>query len=352
MSPKVNPNNAHKADKKKKFVSTPCEYKTSTQELKVFSDGTMKLTNLATGEENIWCDQDKDGKYDTRMDINTELLTCTSVRLNEKQYNVRKRQQELINLFKREENKKIEINGTIEKFKQGYTGDCWALAGIKALADTKKGAELIKNMIFQDKDGNVTVKLPGTGEVYKFTTKEINRAEGRLSIGDDDVRVLEMALEKHREKLIKAGASSGILEQLGLKDFRESVGCGTEKMPLDGGTGAEIFSIFTGKKPEISISQNGLQVAFNNLMQYFGGKATETYLDMIQKNPEKYAATTSFIFKKNAHITNGHYYSIRAVDKNNVYLFNPWDSSKLLKMKKSNFINNCEEIDFCDPTQK
>lgn len=246
----------------------------------------------------------------------------------------------------------IKINGRIEDFEQGDTGDCWALAGIKSISNTKKGAEIIKNMISQDKNGNVTVRLPHVKEMYTFSPKEIKEAEGRLSTGDDDVRVLELALEKHRLKLVKKGYSDETLKPFGLFHPKERVGNGNQKEPLKAGTGAEAFAILTGTAPYVNRNQDGILIEPDERIEFSRDKTKGDYLDMLQKNPQRYAATTYFDFDEGENIAAMHEYSIKAVDGDYVYLVNPWESSKTVKMKKDDFILNSAGIDFCDLNQK
>jgi len=205
-------------------------------------------------------------------------------------------------------------------------------------------------LISVDKNGNATVKLKGTGEVYRFSAKEINKAEFRLSSGDDDVRIIEMAMEKHREKLLKNG-SKNALESLGFTDVKSRTGSGTPADPLLSGNSDELFAVLIGKKTEYCRNGNFLQIAENKVAGVFGGKDPNYYLTEIQKNPKKYAATTGFRNDDASFIISKHEYSIVAVDNETVSLINPHNNSKILKMKRADFLKNCGGIDICDLTK-
>jgi len=237
----------------------------------------------------------------------------------------------------------LHIDGVIGKFEQGNTGDCWLLSGVRALANTKKGAAAIKNSISQGKNGNVTVKLKGYGESYTFTPAQINEAEGRLSSGDDDVRVIEMAMEKHRQKLINNGYNFLEVNKNDVID---------PSSPLNSGTEDEILEALTGKIAEIyATGMNFTDAKGDWVKNSLSVKETDKYLSLIKKNPNKYAATTSFRHEKGPMET-AHSYSIRNVDDYSVTVVNPYDSSKDEKILKPIFLGNCADINLLDTTQK
>lgn len=100
-----------------------------------------------------------------------------------------------------------QANGLIdESFNQGRIGDCALLASLWSLSQLDEGAQAIYNAldIVKDETGNITgydVTFAGTEETYHVSQEELTQAitnDGtRLySYGDDDVTVLELALEK------------------------------------------------------------------------------------------------------------------------------------------------------------
>jgi len=341
----------------------PVSIKYGNEELSIV-DNSMRISNAQTRCNSVWKDTDNDGKYDTKTEINFKTLTSKSTKLNEAENDIQQIQKKYIAEFtqkinsekkaktEKTENQKIELNGKIEKFSQGATGDCWALAGINALAHNKSGAKLIKEMISYDNKGNATVKFKTTNEVFHFSKKQINKEEYRLSYGDDDVRILEMAIEKHREKLLKTGNYNKVAETLDWNDSKSHVGSGTMKTPLKGGNASELFALLTGNKTVTCLNQNFLQVGENKIKSLWGGKNPEYYLSLLQNNPQKYIATTGFRNEINSNLVKDHEYSVISVDKQYVTVSNPGDSSKLIKIKKEVFLNNCSGFDICDMTQK
>ncbi|MEI8378014.1 MAG: hypothetical protein WCF95_05710 [bacterium] len=92
-------------------------------------------------------------------------------------------------------------DGIIGSFKQGCVGDCWFLARLKSIQE--KDPELIKNLIKNNGNGTFSVKFPGAEKPFDVTEEElksgkikIGKSEHKLSTGDKDVRLLEIAAVK------------------------------------------------------------------------------------------------------------------------------------------------------------
>ena len=241
------------------------------------------------------------------------------------------------------------IDGEIGDFSQQNEGDCWLLAGIKATANTKDGAEIIKKDITKYENGNVKVYLKGVNETYTFTQKEINnpiQANGlSLSRGDADVRAIEMAVAKHRYNLIKSGTytKSG--------DPRTSIGGGTLNDPLAGGYNArEAGFLITGKMPEEIKNEDISDKVCNAFNHKCKGEAdVDDYLDKISENPHKYSGVVSFgnnISKKG--IRANHFYSIKSVSKDGktVIMNNPWNTYKNLTLTRQEFLDSNNDFGF------
>lgn len=249
----------------------------------------------------------------------------------------------------------VHIDGEIGNFKQGTTGDCWAVGGIKSLALTEEGAKMIKESISQDeKTGNVTVELKGVGETYTFTPAEIKKRNFDLSSGDDDVRVLEMAIEGHRKKLqaaspdgnFKKNVSVGILEDCKDQDDAEKICAIQKKRPLTGGYEQEVWYDITGK--------TGNQVKAEDL-----SKA----LEEIQRNPSRKAVGLAFerdngvkasgfvSSDPNFKLLLNHEYTIKKVDDQNVTVINPNDTSKEEIISREQFLKQQPTVSLLDLTK-
>lgn len=93
----------------------------------------------------------------------------------------------------------FNINGNIENFAQGKIGDCWLLSSLGSLSNSKEGQKLLKDAIQINNDGTYTVKFDGVDWEQKITTADLQAARnsGNYSKGDDDVLLMEVAMEKY-----------------------------------------------------------------------------------------------------------------------------------------------------------
>lgn len=260
-------------------------------------------------------------------------------------------------IFNSAKNSAVQINGKIDGFKQNRTrtGDCWLLAGLISMSETSDGANIIKDAISQDKEsGNVTVKLKGVNESYTFTPAEIIEAKNRLSVGDDDVRVIELAVEKHREKILKTRTHAKS-ENLN-RHLSTRIGAGTKENPLNGGKSAELYFLLSGKKSTFYRPVNVpfiVKPLLYLLCPYlFAYKSnTNACLSKMQKKPNKYATTVKFCQDKNLMLSD-HEYSLKKADSDSVTIINTWDSSEELKINRKEFNDNIMMMESCDMSVK
>ena len=96
-----------------------------------------------------------------------------------------------------------DVNGKIDgQVLQGNTGDCWLLTALEAMSSTQAGRDIISNSITVNDNNTVTVSFKGLGVSYTLTSDEISRHDtdndlsDRYSNGDNDVLVMELAVEK------------------------------------------------------------------------------------------------------------------------------------------------------------
>lgn len=290
-------------------------------------------------------DIDGNGKFD-RMIVSKRKGMPDTYALDESKFNVKTFEKNYINNLYKEENKKtsahLHIDKKIETSKQGRVGDCWNLAGINAISYTKNGAKAIHNNIVKDKNGDISVKLPGEQKTYKFTPLEIKDATKLLSKGDDDARVIEMASASNRiSKLKKISTINSLIPAASSSSYKI-------KNPyeiLNGGMSSEVVYALTGKK--------GLPIynprAFNQTKSNpQAEKNIGKCMSLIQKNPERYCATAIFLMDKHDISKGTHAFSVKRVDKEGITIVNPWNSGKEIKMPKKEFYKNCLNIEFFD----
>lgn len=195
-------------------------------------------------------------------------------------------------------------NGKIDKVSyQGGAGDCWLLAAINAIARSKKGLELLNNFLKVNSDGSVTVHLRGANKTYTISKKDLYAAR-ELSTGDLDVRAIEIAVERY------------------LMD--------TQKGDLNGGFAGDAFDILLGGK--------------KRAWKWLGTELDDSYKEKINNPNILVAASISDEEKESKVKTSSgeeihahHAYTVVKADNNFVYLINPWDGGKLLKLSYKEF---------------
>lgn len=217
-------------------------------------------------------------------------------------------------------------NGQIDnEFKQGYTGDCWLVATIKAISNNPKAKKALESLISVDKFGNVTITLKGVNRTYTFTPEEI-AGSTELSTGDMDVRAIEMAVNKyyHEEQ-----AHGSIIEH-NVNDIDK------------GGQGGQALNILFGKGGRNYIGES-LYGELWRAMFKTGDSLIEKiksgeYICIVSVGLNTHSPEDAEDEKGNGvSIHKNHAYSLVDADDNYVYLVNPWNTSQVLKMTHENF---------------
>lgn len=193
--------------------------------------------------------------------------------------------------------KNTYVNGKISNTKSGAEGS-WMSSGLKSIASTKEGAEVIKNSIHKNDDGSVVVNFNGINKNYLITKKELEDAsneyitrtneEGKVesfdkkfSKGDGDVLAFELAFEKYSNDV-----------ESGLVPRDENIPMSIQRITEDGdmlfsdGSVKELYYLLTGKKTDtidLSNSTDNVDEVYNKIKM-------ARFFEEYSKNPDKFAS--------------------------------------------------------------
>ena len=189
-------------------------------------------------------------------------------------------------------------------FKQGKIGDCFFLASIAAIRRSPKGQKILDNIITDNQDGTYTVKFKGADKEYKVGACELLSKNNWVS-GDMDVRILEIAAQKHYALGIKYGGFDGAAMDLLLGT------CDMWKKLLN----PVLSKPDPQKIKELLNNENIVMTAGINPVSKLWGL-------IVKELPHRAE------YKEGIAIA--HVYTVLDIDDDNIYLSNPWDTSKTI----------------------
>jgi hypothetical protein len=230
---------------------------------------------------------------------------------------------------------KYNSDGKIDDTAQNNIGDCWVLASVNALRESKTGSKIIKDAICQNSDGSVTVKLKGVNKEYTYSPEQIAAQdypnEGKYyARGDIDMVLIEMAIKDYRLELLSDMDLSGdkqkeLMTKMKSNPMYAGMTKSTLDNPLDGGNPDTVFKMLTGKDVQGCIIKPMI----------------EEQLGLKQKHSKNYAMVVDFKQPDGDDIIIDHAYTISKVTKDMIYIINPHDSSKQIAYPKDKFLENC-----------
>lgn len=251
------------------------------------------------------------------------------------------------------------FDGRIEASQQNlgsgsYRGpeDCWFLSSLNAIARTRAGAELIRNSLHYFKDprtgrDKITVELQGVGLKWTFD-REYLRAQDDLSQGDPDVKAFEIAARSYRREMLKNRSGWSGAGMTNRHNFRSEVGGGSIGNPLSQSkfTDEGLFYLAGNRTirnySEISSGDYTEENGFDH-----DKRAVDAMLNRVTNNPDRYAATVSFSRYVDG-VPEKHECTVVSADDKTVRLINPNDSSKIVTVSRSKFMESVHLMSMID----
>lgn len=284
-------------------------------------------------------------------------------------------------------------DGVFNSSAQGRRGDCYLLAEINAIRNTKAGQAVLKNNIKYNFDKSVTVTLPGAVKIrqqyakegkkcevtgtYRITYDALKKAAGlagqSYSKGDLDVIALEIAVENFRAEMVKTNKLNGNQNQGGLtaESAVSHVSNGSDY--LYGGQTYDAGFLLTGNKSAVYHSNTQ---KYDNVTPYKTGQygyitraemmsettSTENtksvsevsrytqkegelnkMLDQYSGHENDYALTFSVRVAEDGpdgftKAGNGHALTVVKITQDTVYVANPWFPDKIEPIPRDKFL--------------
>ena len=202
------------------------------------------------------------------------------------------------------------VNGVLfdEKNKQGGVGDCWFLAGNISMSNSKALIDVLKNQILSYDKETQTYTVTIQGKKYTYTYEQLKNAT-ELSNGDLDVRALEMAAIEYFNS--KSGSSPMVT----------------------GAWLATLSEFYTGINSCNSVD------SLNNASQIIDDVKSGEYIGTISTMTKGIKVVDAVTGEEVEFITQ-HAYAVVGATDDGIYIINPWDSSRLLKLDKKTLNEN------------
>lgn len=223
-------------------------------------------------------------------------------------------------------------NGKVDRpFKQGQTGDCWLLSGIKALSMTKEGQAMLDKVVTVDNKGNAIVKLKGVGKTYTVTARDL-KCSNELSSGDTDIRAIEIAMDRYMRETVTDDLNS--------------------TADIDGNTVGMAFKLLADPSKTVETPRPSNQ-------------NVRSIVDIISKRGglKGYAGTTGMSGRvdpsgfnavddrgKPVTMYNAHAYAMKEITKDSVYLVNPHDTARTIKIPLNQYLAKFDLISLTEVT--
>ncbi len=284
-----------------------------------------------------------------------------------------------------------EDNGVIDKFAQGQRGDCYLLASIEAIKNTKDGQEILQKNVQENPDGSYTITLPGavvarnhyieigeedkcaiTGR-YTITKAAVEKAKEQsgkaYTFGDINVILFELAMEAFKAEVAQTNKALG---QNSKEYIAGQFGPISGMDPLGGGQMYDAIFMLTGQKSDIydggrrkretcklykpgeygyvgeepkmlakgKIGKNSDLVEVN--VVYNKDSELQKLLDKYAGKEDQFCITVGFVVAKNGpdgstKAGGGHALTVTKITDKYVEVVNPWNTARKERIPRGDF---------------
>jgi len=294
-------------------------------------------------------------------------------------------------------------DGYIGDSAQAKRGDCYFLAEINSIRNTKEGQDLLHKNCKKNEDGSYTITLPGAQAIresygsdgkcqvtgtYTISKDALEKAgaSSKYSKGDLEVVAFELAMEAYRAEMVQTNKAHGYNSRNETTAQGNVVGKKSSDY-LSGGFMWDAGFILTGQKSEVF---NSNKTRYNNVTPYKAGKygyitreemAKRTGADISMYEQKKYtAASTSTVssYTKNEQAIDdmlnkyqgkegeyalsfsvrvakdgpdgttkaggGHALSVLKITGDTVYVSNPWYPDRVEPIPRNEFVKMCTSM--------
>ncbi|WP_242974307.1 hypothetical protein [Lacrimispora amygdalina] len=198
-----------------------------------------------------------------------------------------------------------QLDGKLSTFHQGAANDCGAVSAIQALDNSRYGRKIFRKMITDNYNGTYTLNFGGGRETV--TEYDVDNA---YIEGDLDARVIEAGLQK------------------AMNVYNGCFAC-------------DVFTRMTGFRQRTYWSSNKTMIMNAMAAKCQNGEGITAACDFNIADPSKGIIGDG-----------GHSYSIRSVNKDTVVVINPWDTSILISMPRSQFERSIRYMTYVDDAAK
>lgn len=282
-------------------------------------------------------------------------------------------------------------NDQIDDFRQGKRGDCYLLASINAIKQTKDGQDILAKNVQKNNDGSYTVTLPGaiaarnhyiqqgnedkcaiTGK-YTITQAAVEKAQTQAgkaySYGDIGVILLELAMEAFRAEVYQTNEALGqksekyIAGQFGPRFASDTLNGGQmyDAIYILTGQKSDVYEATKEKKKNIKLYKYG-EYGFvddeksksaklgrgigNGIVEvenvYDKDSDLQRMLDQYKGREDEFALTVGVVVAKDGpdgstKAGGGHALTVTKITDTYVEVANPWDTTKKERIPRADF---------------